>query len=146
MHSRQKHHGTRRVPAHAKCDSKIVAAQNPFRVPQSLRKNGCVAKKLCSADSLQTRHADCFERQPGLRHQPRFHSALGSYDHDASFSFGLAAKPFTRNGNRRENVPAGAAAGNQQTVCILLHISSACWLMFKSTPVANNIKIKLDPP
>jgi hypothetical protein len=47
-----------------------------------------------------------------LRHQPRFHSALGSHDHDASFSFGLAPEPFARYGNRRKNMPAGAAAGD----------------------------------
>ncbi len=100
----------------------------------------------------------------GLRHQFCFHSALGSYDHDAAYSFRLAPEPFSRDSNGGKNVPASAAACDQQILgpraaggdvargdfgfsrdgCS--HVSSACWLMFNSTPVANNMANRLDPP
>jgi hypothetical protein len=41
---------------------------------------------------------------------------------------------------------AGAATRYQKSFRIIVHVSSACWLMFSNTPVASSIPIRLDPP
>ena len=117
-----------------------------------------VAQQFHPADALQSRRANRFERQPGLRHQSCFDSALGSHEHDLPLSVTAAARLVRRAAAIlarrpcRKHVAARAAAGDQQRlhvgrVCIArLTSSSACWLMFKSTPVANSITSKLDPP
>ena len=118
-----------------------------------------VAPEFRSAHAFQAGRPNQFERQSRLRHQLRFHPAFRSDNHDAFFPFPRPAsvpapQPFPRDGERRENVAARAAAGNQQilrvrrsaSLRIRAHVSSACWLMFRSTPVANSITSRLDPP
>src|SRR4029077_14340524 len=101
--------------------------------------------------AFQPGRANCFERQPGLRHKFCLEPAFGSDNHHFPFSsnpafarFVPAPQPFARNGDSWKNVTTGAAARDQQIFLrVPAHDSSACWLMFNSTPVANSIPIKL---
>jgi hypothetical protein len=106
-------------------------------------------------NAFESRGADGLKWKPGLRHQTGFNSALGSDEH--YFSFLSPRYPFQGDGQRGENVSARAASRNQQRQIALpcfRHMAlpgcvpaySACWLIFRSTPVAASITRRLEPP
>src|SRR5580704_10835796 len=149
VHTRCQNHWPGSVAADAEGDVEIMPLHNFLRVPQSRRQLCQVARQFRSAHAFQARRANRFQRQAGLRHEPGFHSGFGSDEHNATFSFRHTPQPFPRHGDGGKYVAAGAAACNQQAFtcgAACRHVSSACWLMFNSTPVANNMLNRLEPP
>ena len=172
LHIRLEDHGRNPVQPRRQASSarkRTRPRQTPHRTDAGARfspnptvPRGSIAalrRNFVAADSLQPRHADRFQRQSGLRHQFRFHPALGSHDHDASSPSGsrraiLAPPPWPEKHARRcrrpQSVNFGSAGASRTALaarrCRCAHVSSACWLIFNSTPVANSIPIRLDPP
>ena len=122
-----------------------------------------VAQQFCAAHAFQARRANRFERQPGLRHQLCFQSRVRFRQSRLAVLLGYrlrllisAPEPFLRYSHRRENVSAGAAARDQQ---ISLHPGSShprhlhprsrlvrVLADVQSTPVANSMPSRLEPP
>ena len=116
------------VSANAERRGKLVPAQNRKRIPHRRRKLRSVAREFHPADALESRRANRLERKPGLGHQARFNPALRSDEHDFPFSF--PRHPFPRDGQRRKNVAARAAAGDQQfqsSLPRIITIASLSW-------------------
>ena len=132
----------------------MMAAENFLRVPQAYRNHRRIAHQLYPADTFESRYANQLQRHAGSGHKPRFHSALGSYRTLAPSSCRLLTAPgySSRYGQRRKDVPRRCRRLRSEAFCSPALTSrgkkknSACWLIFKSTPVASSIPSKLDPP
>ncbi len=160
------HHGASGITSDSERRDNAVSAKDLCGVPESWGKHRDVAQELHAADSLEPGDAQSLKQQPCGRHELRFHSALCPHKHHFPLSiFSWPAEPFFRNSQRRKNVPARSATCNQQfhkpdrfkspaaskhshftSAKVFKRQSLACWLMFRSTPVARSIANKLEPP
>ena len=109
---RRKHHRSCGVSADAKGRNWVVLAQHPARVKHGGEQHRQILEQGAPAFAFEPGDAQSFERQARLRHQLHLNSALGSHQHD--FPFFSPGKPLAGNGQRRENVPACAAACDQE--------------------------------
>ena len=148
------------VAADAERRSETVAPHNFFRIPQAGRKHRGVAQNLPRRCLSNPRRESNSSGSPACG--TSFDSIPRSVptNHDASHC--LAAHAAAIPARRPAPEKRGRRCRRQQSTRHLFarvvqryshrpfrwppHVSSACWLIFKSTPVANSMPNKLEPP
>ena len=119
MRGGQEHHRTRSVAAHAERRSEAVAVKNFLGVPQ-IRREACAALRSNFRPPMPFSPAARINSSGNPACGTSFASIPRSVPTNTTrlsprcpSSRASAAKPFLRDGQRRKNVPAGAAAGDQ---------------------------------
>ncbi len=118
----EKHHGTGGVAADAQCHIDTVAPEEFSQSPTALRAAAprCAATLRRQCPSGPPRESTRAASRPAapalLQSRVRFPQTRPVFLRSRLLRSFLAPEPLPRHRERRENVPAGAAAGDQQSL------------------------------